>query len=220
MYRTLRAIIKSLLLSLFHRRGRRIKSDESNKIEIGRNALIDCHNNEQRLSFVEKINKNWQPRYYRVDLILNDIERRLINTRREYTEFQNNKEEFILHARRFEGQINLSTSLFLCPVLTKFDSMIDLISNHRNSVICKNWKQLSPILLDLFYRLHKVLDRNNILAAKELMEVIQYHLSSKGNKDEKEAKKIAKIRIRQLEEKIEKEIIEKQQVKFRKQFAK
>lgn len=222
MLNALKVIIKSFILLFYHKRERNVQFEEPDKKTIIGKYFINNHkektSNRQRLSFVEKIKRNWQPRYYRVDLILNDTERRLTNIRREYTDFQNNREEFKLQVKVVNNQVYLSKNLFLCPEQKKYDSMIDLINNHRNSVICKNWKHLSPILLDLFYRLHKVLDRNNILAAKEIMEVIQYHLSLNGNKDEKEAEKIAKMRIKQLEQKREKEIIEKQKKKFKKQF--
>ena len=98
--------------------------------------------------------------------------------------------------------------------------MMEMYVSRKNSVVCPEWDKLKQSQLDLFLRTHKVLDRKNILAAKELMEEIGRNMSLSTSKAEKSALKIVESRIAELEKERKKRLEEKQKKKFKDNFKK
>ena len=95
---------------------------------------------------------------------------------------------------------------------------MEIFVSRKNSIVCNDWKKLNPSLLDLFLRLHIVLNRKNISAAEELLEEISNHLSTEVNDAEIDALNIATKRINNLKQEKKSNFLKKQKEKFKKQF--
>lgn len=175
---------------------------------------------DKKILLRERIKKYYKSSVFSLNLTSNDVGRRTDDLKRDFNEHLNRQDNFTFYETVTPQNITVSRNLFKRNNLGKVRSMMSMYTSRKNSVVCTEWDKLNSYQLDLFLRTHKVLDRRNILAAKELMEEIGRNLSSPVSIAEKTALKIAEDRIAKLEKerKIQLEKIQKR--KFKDNFRK
>lgn len=175
---------------------------------------------DKKIIYRERIKKYYNPSVFNFGLISNDVGRRTEDLKRDYVEHLNRQDSFTFYETVLPQNITVSRNQFKRKNVEKVCSMMDMYSSRKYSVVCSEWDKLKSFELDLFLRTHKVLDRKNILAAKELLEEICRHLSSPVSIAEKSALIIAEERIAKLEKERKKRLDEKQKKKFTDNFRK
>lgn len=216
--------IKRLFHTLFVNR---ISESDGGTVRIGLSNGKECEIpsetkqvEDKKAVFRENIKKKWKPSSYNLELISNDVKRRTEDLKRDYTDNLNRQDCFTIHAVDINYDFVASGNLFKSKNTEKICSMMEMYVSRKNSVVCPEWDKLKQSQLDLFLRTHKVLDRKNILAAKELMEEIGRNMSLSTSKAEKSALKIVEGRIAELEKERKKRLEEKQKKKFKDNFKK
>lgn len=186
------------------------------------NALSDetKQAEDKKIIYRERIKKYYNLPVFNFGLTSNDVGRRTEDLKRDYTEHLNRQDSFTFYETVLPQSITVSRNQFKRKNVGKVCSMMDMYSSRKYSVVCSEWDKLKSFELDLFLRTHKVLDRKNILAAKELLEEICRHLSTPVSIAEKNALKIAEDRIAKLEKERKKRLDKKQKKKFTDNFRK
>ncbi len=175
---------------------------------------------DKKIILRERIKKYYKSSVFSFNLTSNDVGRRTEDLKRDFVEHLNRQDNFTFYDTIIPQNITVSRNQFKRRNAGKICSIMDMYRSRKNSVVCSEWDKLNLYQLDLFLRTHKVLDRKNILAAKELLEEIGKNLSYPVSVAEKSALKIAGDRIAKLEKerKIQLEKIQKR--KFKDNFRK
>jgi hypothetical protein len=167
---------------------------------------------------IDRIKTHWHPTKINIDLAINDVNRRRANILSDNANHLNRQDTFIPRINSIDKQIQLSSDIYINSNFYKSESLMEIFVSRKNSIVCNDWKKLNPSLLDLFLRLHIVLNRKNISAAEELLEEISIHLSTEVNDAEIDALNIATKRINNLKQEKKSNFLKKQKEKFKKQF--
>lgn len=216
--------VKSFFNSLFGISAKESDDDSTMSDSPDNNKDDDSSERKQvedkKIIFREYLKKYYKPSIFNFELISKDVGRRTDDLKRDYAEHLNRQDSFTFYNTVIPRNITVSRNQFKREDVGKVCSIMNMYRSRKNSVVCSEWDKLESYQLDLFLRTHKVLDRKNILAAKELLEEIGRHLSTPVSIAEKSALKIAGDRIAKLEKerKIQLEKIQKR--KFKDNFRK
>lgn len=182
-----------------------------------------CTNKDDKISIIRKrIKEKWYPTSFDIEFAINDVNRRAMHLEKDYDMHKNRCDLFTMEQTSNIENKQFSTEIYYYSSDIEFEiqSMMCKYQCRKNSKVCSEWKFLSPLMLDLFLRLHRVLDRKNILAAEELLEEIKNNLSPQVTEAEFLALNNVNKRLELLKQEKTSSFVKRQKEKFKIQFNK
>ena len=180
-----------------------------------------CAKKDDKILIIRKsIKEKWHPTNFNIEFAINDVNIRAMHLKKDYEMHKNRCDLFTMESISHIEDKQFSTEIYYYSNDIKIQSMMYMYQCRKNSRVCSEWKLLSPFMLDLFLRSHRVLDRKNISAAEELLEEITNNLSPQVTEAELLALNNVNERIELLKQEKKSSFVERQKEKFKKQFNK